>query len=310
MRKDFEIDSEIIIDDVRGNLPDEGSLQVNGNTADIPSGVIPLASTAVGQKLKVYASKTRAQALSLTGANPQALFFPTDAESIIFNGKEYGVSGTSDLKSINGVDTNYMPARIDFCAICTSAADSSTKEIDLLSKDGKSWANTNYPRILFVKFTEGNTYQGRTVYLSINGGEQKVRMGDARGFPYLPPGASLILSCNGGIQWDIVGSSVIHYEIGDVTAITSTPTSAQLDTLFGTHDGTLNHPLMLAIKGGCTIVSDSTFGEIVVTGWTNSYTVGINYNIAGMIVSISATNTVSGWGSASYAKYDLSKIPK
>lgn len=92
MRKDFEIDSEIIIDDVRGNLPDEGSLQVNGNTADIPSGVIPLASTAVGQKLKVYASKTRAQALSLTGANPQALFFPTDAESIIFNGKEYGVA--------------------------------------------------------------------------------------------------------------------------------------------------------------------------------------------------------------------------
>ena len=135
-------------------------------------------------------------------------------------------------------------------------------------------------------------------------------MGDARGFPYLPPGASLILSCNGGIQWDIVGSSVTHYEIGDVTAITSTPTSAQLDTLFGTHDGTLNHPLMLAIKGGCTIVSDSTFGKIVVTGWTNSYTVGINYNIAGMIVSISATNTVSGWGSASYAKYDLSKIPK
>jgi hypothetical protein len=90
MRKDFEIDSEIIIDDVRENLPDEGSLQVNGNTADIPSGVIPLASTAVGQKLKVYASKTRAQALSLTRANPQALFFPTDAESIVFNGKEYG----------------------------------------------------------------------------------------------------------------------------------------------------------------------------------------------------------------------------
>lgn len=92
MRKDFEIDSEIIIDDVRENLPDEGSLQVNGNTADIPSGVIPLASTAVGQKLKVYASKTRAEALSLTGANPQALFFPTDAESIVFNGKEYGVA--------------------------------------------------------------------------------------------------------------------------------------------------------------------------------------------------------------------------
>lgn len=270
---------------------------------------VPLASP-TGKLIEVYASKTRAQALSLTGANPQALFFPTDADSIVFNGKEYGVSGTADLKYINGADTKYMPARIDFIATCSSAADSNTKEIEMLSKDGKTWSNTNIPRILVVKFTNGNTYQGLAVYLSINGGEQKVRIGERRGFPYLPPGASLILSCDGGLQWDIVGSSVTHYEIGDVTAITSTPTSAQLDTLFGTHDGTLNHPLILAIKGGCTIVSDSTFGKIVVTGWTNSYTVGINYNIAGMIVSISATNTVSGWGSASYAKYDLSKIPK
>lgn len=54
------------------------------------SGVMPLASTAVGKVLEVYASKTRAEALSLTGANPQALFFPTDAESIVFDGKEYG----------------------------------------------------------------------------------------------------------------------------------------------------------------------------------------------------------------------------
>jgi hypothetical protein len=50
---------------------------------------VPLASP-TGKLLEVYASKTRAQALSLTGANPQALFFPTDAESIVFNGKEYG----------------------------------------------------------------------------------------------------------------------------------------------------------------------------------------------------------------------------
>ena len=49
---------------------------------------VPLASP-TGKLLEVYASKTRAQALSLTGANPQALFFPTDAESIVFNGKEY-----------------------------------------------------------------------------------------------------------------------------------------------------------------------------------------------------------------------------
>lgn len=50
---------------------------------------VPLASP-TGKILEVYASKTRAEALSLTGANPQALFFPTDAESIVFNGKEYG----------------------------------------------------------------------------------------------------------------------------------------------------------------------------------------------------------------------------
>lgn len=113
MRKDFEIDSEIIIDDVRENLPDEGSLQVNGNTADIPSGVIPLASTAVGQKLKVYASKTRAQALSLTGANPQALFFPTDAESIVFNGKEY-VAGPYyvDTALMNGLSVDLVLRRV------------------------------------------------------------------------------------------------------------------------------------------------------------------------------------------------------
>jgi hypothetical protein len=113
MRKDFEIDSEIIIDDVRENLPDEGSLQVNGNTADIPSGVIPLASTAVGQKLKVYASKTRAQALSLTGANPQALFFPTDAESIVFNGKEY-VAGPYYVNTAlaNGTNVDLVLSRV------------------------------------------------------------------------------------------------------------------------------------------------------------------------------------------------------
>lgn len=113
MRKDFEIDSEIITDDVRENLPDEGSLQVNGNTADIPSGVIPLASTAVGQKLKVYASKTRAQALSLTGANPQALFFPTDVESIVFNGKEYGVAPYYvDTALADGMNVDLMLSRV------------------------------------------------------------------------------------------------------------------------------------------------------------------------------------------------------
>ena len=280
----------------------DGGFQAQGDA-------VPLASP-MGKLLEVYASKTRAQALSLTGANPQALFFPTDAESIVFNGKEYGVSGTSDLISINGVDTNYMPARIDFCAKCDSDVAASTKEITLLSKDGKTFSNQNLPMLLAVKFKNGNSFQGRSVFLSINDGEHKKVMGESRSFPCLPPGATLLLANFGGSRWDFVGNHLPVYEIGDVAAITSTPTSTQLDTLFGTYDGTLNHPLMLAIKGGCTIVSDSAFGKIVVTGWTNSYMVGINYNIAGMIVSISATNTVSGWGSASYAKYDLSKIPK
>lgn len=60
----------------------DGGFQAQGDA-------VPLASP-TGKLLEVYASKTRAQALSLTGANPQALFFPTDAESIVFNGKEYG----------------------------------------------------------------------------------------------------------------------------------------------------------------------------------------------------------------------------
>lgn len=113
MRKDFEIDSEIIIDDVRGNLPDEGSLQVNGTTADShstglsgstppeTSEVMPLANTAVGQKLKVYASKTRAQALSLTGASPQALFFATDSDCIVFNGKVYWSGSELRIRNMN-----------------------------------------------------------------------------------------------------------------------------------------------------------------------------------------------------------------
>ncbi|WP_443689011.1 hypothetical protein [Paraprevotella xylaniphila] len=52
-------------------------------------GIVPLASSPTGKILEVYASKTRAQALSLTGSNPQALFFATDSDCIVFNGKEY-----------------------------------------------------------------------------------------------------------------------------------------------------------------------------------------------------------------------------
>lgn len=286
----------------------DGGIVVEGmQAADAPVDGEPRAGTAVGKNLRVCASKTRAQALGLTGANAEVIYFPTDAGCIVFNGKEY-CAGLGGLLYLNGADVRHMPARIDLCAECDSEASASKKEIKLMSEDGMTYSNQNLPRVLVVKFRKGNTFQGRTVLLDINGGEQSVRIGEARGFPFLPPGSSLFLACHSGAQWDIVGSSVAHYEIGDVTAVTSTPTSEQLDALFGTHDGTLYHPLMLAIKGGCTIVSDSPFGKITVTGWTMDHMVGVNYNIAGTVRCISATNSVSGWTSPSYLAYDLTKI--
>lgn len=293
--KFYEVDGGIVVE----------GMQPADALSDI--GTLPRSSTAVGKKLRVCASKTRAEALSLTGANAEVLYFPTDADCIVFGGKEYG-AGLGGLLYLNGADVRHMPARIDLCAECGSEASASKKEIKLMSADGMTYSNQNAPRVLVVKFSKGNTYQGRTVLLDINGGEQSVRIGETRGFPFLPPGSSLFLACHSGTQWDIVGSSVAHYEIGDVLSVTSTPTSEQLDGLFGTHDGTLNHPLMLAIKGGCTIVSDSSFGKITVTGWTNGHMVGVNFNIGGAARCILATNSVSGWTSPSYMSYDLTKI--
>lgn len=39
---------------------------------------------------KLHNGKTRAEALALSASNPLDLYFPTDAVSIITNGKEYG----------------------------------------------------------------------------------------------------------------------------------------------------------------------------------------------------------------------------
>ena len=105
MNKDFEKDLGAIIDDAAGS-PSTG---LPGGTSPETYGVMPLASTAVGKVLEVYASKTRAEALSLTGANPQALFFPTDAESIVFGGKEYG-AGPYYIRSglIDGLDPDII----------------------------------------------------------------------------------------------------------------------------------------------------------------------------------------------------------
>lgn len=49
---------------------------------------------AVGKYLTSYASKTREQALTLSESEPNAVFFPTDSNLIVFAGKEFGVGGS------------------------------------------------------------------------------------------------------------------------------------------------------------------------------------------------------------------------
>lgn len=278
----------------------DGGFQAQGDA-------VPLASP-TGKLLEVYASKTRAQALSLTGANPQALFFPTDADSIVFNGKEYGASKATGLKYVNGIDAGYMPSRIDLCAECDSAAGSNTKEITLMTKNGKSWARNTQPIVLVVKFKNGNTYQGRTVNLSINGGEHQARMGESRSFPYLPPGASLILANYTGSQWEIVGNSAGRYEIGDVLLLSKAPTTEELDELFGTHDGMKTHPLLLAIKGGSVIMSNGAMGKIPVMCTAYDYYLNVTCVAGSGVRVITATNTSTGWQNVTVEDYSLSKL--
>lgn len=76
-------------------------------------GIVPLASSPTGKILEVYASKTRAQALSLTGSNPQALFFATDSDCIVFNGKVYWSGSELRIKNMNasGGSTNGIITR-------------------------------------------------------------------------------------------------------------------------------------------------------------------------------------------------------
>ena len=68
--KFYEVDGGIVVED----MP----------SADAPAdgGAEPRAGTAVGKKLRVCASKTRAQALSLTGANAEVLYFPPSMTAI------------------------------------------------------------------------------------------------------------------------------------------------------------------------------------------------------------------------------------
>ncbi len=90
----------------------DGGIVVEGmQAADAPvdGGTDSRSATVVGKKLRVCASKTRAQALSLTGANAEVLYFPTDADCIVFGGKEYG-AGPYYIRSglIDGLDPDII----------------------------------------------------------------------------------------------------------------------------------------------------------------------------------------------------------
>ena len=47
---------------------------------------------ATGGRLEIYASKTLEEARALTAQKPSAIIFPTDADCIVFNGREYGAA--------------------------------------------------------------------------------------------------------------------------------------------------------------------------------------------------------------------------
>lgn len=59
---------------------------------------------ATGQKLYVNNSQTLASALALTSSNPGTIYFPTDAQSIVFNGKAY--SGDYHIGAIEKITTS------------------------------------------------------------------------------------------------------------------------------------------------------------------------------------------------------------
>lgn len=80
----------------------DGGIVVEGmQAADAPVDGEPRAGTAVGKKLRVCASKTRAQALGLTGANAEVIYFPTDADCIVFGGKVYWSGSELRIKNMN-----------------------------------------------------------------------------------------------------------------------------------------------------------------------------------------------------------------
>ena len=110
-------------------------------------GIVPLASSPTGKILEVYASKTRAQALSLTGSNPQALFFATDSDCIVFNGKVYWSGSELRIKNMNasGGSTNGIITR-------TSAIPGVYFDSDVFP----AWSNAN--GVLTLHTNAGNYY--------------------------------------------------------------------------------------------------------------------------------------------------------
>lgn len=149
----------------------DAALQAQGNA-------IPLASP-TGKLLEVYASKTRAQALSLTGANPQALFFPTDAESIVFNGKEYG-AGPYYISSVltDGMDPDIILRNLGKPSDLVAAV---RARRPIIGWNGTSLNNVNelYPisvkvllSIIYLTWTEhyrGNRIELHSAVLSFSG---------------------------------------------------------------------------------------------------------------------------------------------
>ena len=135
----------------------DGGIVVEGmQAADAPvdGGTDSRSATAVGKKLRVCASKTRAQALSLTGANAEVLYFPTDADCIVFGGKVYWSGSELRIKNMNasGGSTNGIITR-------TSAIQGMCFDSDILASTSGLFPHaSNANGVLTLHTNAGNYY--------------------------------------------------------------------------------------------------------------------------------------------------------
>lgn len=86
-------------------------------------------ATATGKLWKVNVSKTRDEAITTTATEPNVLFFPTDNDSIIFNGKEYWTMTASEASKLSNLPANaYSKGEVDkHLALKANSADVYTK---------------------------------------------------------------------------------------------------------------------------------------------------------------------------------------